>query len=68
MNALRETASKIGGFGTGIWQYWRRGTPAPNSNFVVQKLYAYTDGRSNDFSSPSRVKAQRSRCKVRLGR
>ena len=49
MNALRETASKIGGFGTGIWQYWRRGTPAPNSNFVVQKLYAYTDGRSNDF-------------------
>ena len=49
MNSLREAANKIGGFGTGIWQYWRHGTPAPKSNFVVQKLHAYTDGRSNDF-------------------
>jgi hypothetical protein len=49
MTRLLETANKIGGFGTGIWHYWRHGKPAPESNFVVQKLYVYTDGRSNDF-------------------
>jgi hypothetical protein len=36
-------------FGRGIWRYWRLGEPSPDSNYVVQKLYAYTDGRSNDF-------------------
>ncbi len=25
------------------------GEPAPESNYVVQKLYAFTDGRSNDI-------------------
>jgi hypothetical protein len=44
-----ETLNKVGGFGRGIWRYWRLGEPAPESNYVVQKLYAYTDGRSNDF-------------------
>jgi hypothetical protein len=49
MPRLIETANKIGAFGSGMWHYWRHGTPAPASNFVVQKLYAYTDGRSNDL-------------------
>jgi hypothetical protein len=49
MPRLLETANKIGGFGAGIWHYWRSGKPAPESNFLVQKLYVYTDGRSNDF-------------------
>src|SRR5215472_13326282 len=41
--------SKIGSFGTGIWRYWRFGEPAPESNHVVQRLYGYTEGRSNDI-------------------
>ena len=49
MTRLREAANRIGEFGKGIWQYWRHGIPAPESNFIVQKLYAYTDGRSNDI-------------------
>lgn len=49
LTQIKETAHKIGGFSRGIWHYWRHGTPAPESNFVVQKLYAYTDGRSNDI-------------------
>jgi hypothetical protein len=49
LSNLRETIHKVGGFGRGMWRYWRLGEPAPESNFVVQKLYAYTDGRSNDF-------------------
>jgi hypothetical protein len=36
-------------FGRGLWRYWRFGEPAPESNNFVQKLYAYTDGRSNDL-------------------
>lgn len=44
-DALRNVKS----FGTGMWRYWRRGEPSPESNSVVQKLYAYTDGRSNDI-------------------
>jgi hypothetical protein len=40
---------KVGAFGSGIWRYWRLGEPAPESNYIVQKLYAYTDGRSNDM-------------------
>jgi hypothetical protein len=41
--------NQVSAFGEGIWRYWRFGEPAPESNYVVQKLYAYTDGRSNDF-------------------
>lgn len=40
---------EIGDFGKGMWRYWRHYEPAPESNRVVQRLYAYTDGRSNDF-------------------
>jgi len=32
-----------------MWRYWRSGVPAPESNSLVQKLYALTDGRSNDL-------------------
>jgi hypothetical protein len=46
---FRETLNKVGIFGRGIWRYWRLGEPAPESNYIVQKLYAYTDGRSNDI-------------------
>jgi hypothetical protein len=49
MTRFLENANKIGDFGAGMWRYWRHGKPAPESNVVVQKLYAYTDGRSNDF-------------------
>ena len=45
----REAARNVGQFGKGIWRYWRFGEPSPESNVVVQKLYAYTDGRSNDI-------------------
>lgn len=40
---------KVGAFGKGMWRYWRHGEPAPDSNYLVQKLYAFTDGRSNDI-------------------
>jgi len=46
---FREGLNKIGVFGRGIWRYWRFGEPAPESNYIVQKLSAYTDGRSNDI-------------------
>jgi hypothetical protein len=46
---LTQTLTKVGVFGRGAWRYWRLGEPAPESNYVVQKLYAYTDGRSNDI-------------------
>ena len=49
MSKFGGAVEKIGSFGTGIWRYWRFGEPAPESNHVVQKLYAYTDGRSNDI-------------------
>ena len=49
MNTITETLDKVGVFGRGIWRYWRLGEPAPESNYIVQKLYAYTDGRSNDI-------------------
>lgn len=44
-----EILNGVGAFGRGIWRYWRFGEPAPESNHIVQKLYAYTDGRSNDI-------------------
>lgn len=46
--AIAATLNKVGVFGKGMWRYWRRGQPEPDSNYVVQKLYALTDGRSND--------------------
>jgi hypothetical protein len=46
---LRETLGRVGGFTHDIWRYRRLGAPAPDSNYIVQKLYAYTDGRSNDI-------------------
>jgi hypothetical protein len=46
---LRAALNEVRVFGRGMWRYWRLGEPAPESNTVVQKLYAYTDGRSNDF-------------------
>jgi hypothetical protein len=44
-----ETLNKVGVFGKGMWRYWRLGEPAPESNYIVEKLFAYTDGRSNDI-------------------
>ena len=49
MSKVGGAFSKIGSFGTGIWRYWRFGEPAPESNHLVQRLYGYTDGRSNDI-------------------
>ncbi|HTW58704.1 MAG TPA: hypothetical protein VMD99_11265 [Terriglobales bacterium] len=49
MTNLGETLSKAGVFGRGMWRYWRLGEPAPESNFIVQKLSVLTDGRSNDL-------------------
>ena len=46
---LGTALNKVGVFGRGIWRYWRLGEPSPESNDVVQKLFAYTDGRSNDI-------------------
>jgi len=46
---FRERLTRVGVFGRGIWRYWRLGEPAPESNFIVQKLFAFTDGRSNDL-------------------
>jgi hypothetical protein len=40
---------KVGVFGKGAWRYWRVGKPEPASNWFVQKLFAYTDGRSSDI-------------------
>lgn len=49
MANLQEAMNKVGVLGRGIWRYRRLGEPSPGSNYVVQKLYALTDGRSNDF-------------------
>jgi hypothetical protein len=46
---LGQALGKLGAFGRGAWRYWRLGEPEPESNWFVQKLYAYTDGRSNDI-------------------
>jgi len=46
---LGQALGKFGAFGRGAWRYWRLGEPEPESNWFVQKLYAYTDGRSNDI-------------------
>ncbi len=49
MTAFGEPFHRVGDFGRGMWRYWRFGEPAPRSNYVVQKLYADTDGSSNDL-------------------
>jgi hypothetical protein len=49
MRGLGEISTRVGAFCGGMWRYWRFGEPAPESNYIVQKLYAYTDGRSNDL-------------------
>src|SRR5258708_1009151 len=46
---FKQSVNKVGIFGRGILRYLRNGEPAPASNHVVQKLYACTDGRSNDI-------------------
>ena len=46
---VRESLNKADAFGRGMWRYWRLGEPAPESNDVVQKLCAFTNGRSNDI-------------------
>jgi hypothetical protein len=63
---VRETLNNIGFFGRGIWRYWRLGEPAPESNYVVQKLYAYTDGRSNDILFRI-LESKRKEAELRLG-
>ena len=49
MTNFRESLNKVGVFGRGIWRYRRLGEPSPESNYIVQKLSAFTDGRSNDI-------------------
>jgi hypothetical protein len=49
MSGLGQISNRVGAFCGGMWRYWRSGEPAPESNYIVQKLYAYTDGRSNDL-------------------
>jgi hypothetical protein len=63
---LRERFNKIGSFGRGIWRYWRHGEPSPESNFVVQKLFALTNGRSNDFLFRI-LESKRKEADLRLG-
>jgi hypothetical protein len=47
--SVTQALGKVGAFGRGAWRYWRLGEPSPESNVFVQKLYAFTDGRSNDI-------------------
>jgi hypothetical protein len=50
LTKFADGLNKVGSFSRGAWRYWRFGVPAPESNYIVQKLYAaYTDGRSNDI-------------------
>jgi hypothetical protein len=49
LTKFADSLNKVGSFSRGAWRYWRFGVPAPESNYIVQKLYAYTDGRSNDI-------------------
>ncbi len=45
----REAFNQVGVLGKGMWRYWHLGESAPQSNVMVQKLFALTDGRSNDI-------------------
>jgi hypothetical protein len=48
-SSLKQVFNQAAVFGRGMWRYWRRGEPAPESGYLAQKLCAYTDGRSNDI-------------------
>ncbi len=62
----RETLHKVGGFGRDVWRYWRLGEPAPTSNDILQKLYALTDGRSNDILFRL-LESRRKESEIKLG-
>jgi hypothetical protein len=49
MKKLQGALQSVSTFSRGFWRYWRLGEPAPSSNHLVQKLYSFTDGRSNDI-------------------
>ena len=66
MTTFGEAFHRVGDFGRGIWRYSRFGEPAPESNFIVQKLYAYTDGRSNDLLFRI-LESKRKEADLRLG-
>jgi hypothetical protein len=51
---FRETLNKVGVFGRGVWRYWRLGEPAPESNYIVQKLYAYIDSFNQSLGVAAR--------------
>jgi hypothetical protein len=63
---FRETLKRAGTFAWDLWRYWRLGEPAPQSNDIVQKLYAYTDGRSNDILFRI-LESKRKEAELRLG-
>ena len=44
-----QALGRVGVFGRGAWRYWRFGTPEPEGKWFVQKLFAYTNGRSSDI-------------------
>jgi hypothetical protein len=46
---MKDKLNRVITFGKGIWRYRRFGEPSPGSNYVVGKLAAFTDGRSNDI-------------------
>lgn len=46
---VQGALQSVSTFSRGFWRYWRLGEPAPSSNHLVQKLYSFTDGRSNDI-------------------
>ncbi len=49
MSNIKNGLHNVGVFGRGVWRYRRLGEISPESNHIVQKLYALTDGRSNDI-------------------
>jgi len=49
VTSVWKTFNQVGVFGKGMWRYWHRGESAPQSNVMVQKLFALADGRSNDI-------------------
>jgi hypothetical protein len=65
MKNVAMALNNIGVFGRGLWRYWQLGESAPGTNYVIQKLYAYTDGRSNDLLFHF-LEARRSEASLRL--
>jgi hypothetical protein len=49
LTKIKHGLRNVGIFGRGMWRYRRLGEPSPESNYIVQKLFALTDGRSNDL-------------------